>query len=436
MRHPNRFRAAAGRIAAAAVLLAAAACATNIDTTDDTTAPTAPTAEDTAPAAPEPTQPADSTPATTQARTRDTAPATTAAAGEPQAQPEESEEPDSPAEPADDETQTDEDGAVDDDSESENEGAPEQESVSDDNSETGEADTEPETADEDSTEDDEPAAEPATEIDRVRGLLDALTVAAEATGDYDRDLFKHWTDADRDGCDARKEVLLAEATRAPQIGSRCALSGGEWLSRYDGKTTSGTGTGFDVDHLVPLQEAWQSGARDWNPNRREQYANYLDYPDALIAVSASSNRSKGARDPAEWLPPSALVHCWYAAAWINVKTIFDLTIDQTEANALDGILDGCDDNDLNTWPQAQTAPDTEDETGSDEEDAQADEAATETDPADDDCHPAYEPCLPNLPGDALNCGDLTADQKPVRVKEIGVDPYRLDRDNNGSGCTS
>ena len=54
----------------------------------------------------------------------------------------------------------------------------------------------------------------------------------------------------------------------------------------------------------------------------------------------------------------------------------------------------------------------------------------------DDCHPAYEPCLPNLPGDALNCGDLTADQKPVRVKEIGVDPYRLDRDRNGLGCTS
>ncbi|MYI14205.1 MAG: hypothetical protein F4108_00500, partial [Acidimicrobiaceae bacterium] len=53
-----------------------------------------------------------------------------------------------------------------------------------------------------------------------------------------------------------------------------------------------------------------------------------------------------------------------------------------------------------------------------------------------DCHPAYTPCLPNLPGDALNCGDLTSDQKPVTVNEIGVDPYRLDRDGDGRGCTS
>ena len=62
---------------------------------------------------------------------------------------------------------------------------------------------------------------------------------------------------------------------------------------------------------------------------------------------------------------------------------------------------------------------------------------TDTDETgDSDCHPAYSPCLPNLPGDALNCGDLTADQKPVTVLEIGVDPYRLDRDGDGEGCTS
>ena len=64
-----------------------------------------------------------------------------------------------------------------------------------------------------------------------------------------------------------------------------------------------------------------------------------------------------------------------------------------------------------------------------------DEPEIEPEPAGD-CHPAYEPCLPNLPGDALNCGDLTSGQKPVRVKEIGVDPYRLDRDGDGQGCTS
>ena len=415
MRHPDSFRAAAGRIAAAAVLLAAAACATNIDTTDDTTAPTAPTAEDTAPAAPEPTRPADTTPATAQARTRDTAPATTAAAGEPRAQPEESEEPDSPAEPADDETQTDEDGAADDNSESENEGAP------DDNGDTGEADTEPETADEDSTEDDEPA----TEIDRVHGLLDALTVAAETSGGYDRDLFRHWVDADGNGCDARREVLIAEAVVAPSVGSRCSLSGGEWLSRYDGKTTSGNGSSFDVDHMVPLAEAWESGARNWTADRREDYANDLGFADSLIAVSASSNRSKGARDPAEWLPPTQGVHCWYTAAWVQVKTRWNLTIDQAETDKIRSVLAGCDDDDLGNLPEAQTVAEG------------TTPAKTEAEPEPvNDCHPAYEPCLPNRAGDALNCGDLTSDQKPVRIKEIGVDPYRFDRDNDGWGCTS
>lgn len=61
------------------------------------------------------------------------------------------------------------------------------------------------------------------------------------------------------------------------------------------------------------------------------------------------------------------------------------------------------------------------------------DTTTQTTP---NCHPAYTPCLPNLPGDALNCGDLTSGQKPVTVNQIGVDPYRLDRDRDGRGCTS
>ena len=177
--------------------------------------------------------------------------------------------------------------------------------------------------------------------------------------------------------------------------------------------------------MVPLAEAWESGANDWTAARREQYANDLGFADSLIAVSASSNRSKGARDPAEWLPPTTGVHCWCAAAWVQVKTRWSLTVDQTEADKLQDVLAGCDDDDLGNLPEAQTAA----------EETEADETEAETEPVND-CHPAYEPCLPNLPGDALNCGDLTAEQKPVRVKVIGEDPYKLDRDNDGQGCTS
>ena len=268
-------------------------------------------------------------------------------------------------------------------------------------------------------------------------LLDALTVAAEQTGGYDRDLFRHWVDADGDGCDTRREVLIAEAVVAPTQGSRCALSDGEWTSRYDGLTEQGSGRGFDVDHLVPLAEAWESGAQGWLADRRERYANDLGYEQSLIAVSARSNRSKGAQDPATWLPPEADQHCWYAAAWVHVKTRWSLTVDAAEANTLRGVLSSCSEAALEVGLPAPVveAPATTTTTVAPATTTTTVAPAT-TQAPETDCHPAYTPCLPNLPGDALNCGDLTADQKPVTVNEIGVDPYRLDRDRNGVGCTS
>lgn len=90
-------------------------------------------------------------------------------------------------------------------------------------------------------------------------------------------------------------------------------------------------------------------------------------------------------------------------------------------------LEECDDSDLDAWPERRPSATATTETGRSDNSTQA---------KDDNCHPAYEPCLPNLPGDAINCGDLTVEQKPVTVKEIGVDPYRLDRDGDGRGCTN
>ena len=269
--------------------------------------------------------------------------------------------------------------------------------------------------------------EPSSGVAAVLALLDALSVAAEQPSGYDRDLFKHWTDEDGDGCDTRREVLLAEAVVAPTQASRCSLSDGEWISRYDGLTEQGSGTGFDVDHLVPLAEAWESGAHGWTADRREQYANDLGYEHSLVAVSARSNRSKGARDPATWLPPHTDQHCWYAAAWVHVKTRWSLTVDTVETDTVAGILSGCSDDALDVGLPAPVVQ---------EQGSITEEPATTTRSPEPDCHPAYTPCLPNLAGDALDCGDLTADQKPVTVDEIGVDPYRLDRDRNGVGCTS
>ena len=263
-------------------------------------------------------------------------------------------------------------------------------------------------------------------------LLEALPIEVEQRSGYDRSLFVLWVDADGDRCDTRREVLIAEAIVAPQVSAGCALSGGQWQSIYDGRSETGNGSGFDVDHLVPLAEAWDSGAHSWDSVTRRNFANDLSYEHTLVAVSASSNRQKGARDPAEWLPADRSVHCWYASAWIAVKTRWRLSVDANEARALRQIVAQCDDYQLGTTPQPAVlviaTPSTTTATST--------AVAAEPSSADDLCHPAYIPCLPNLPGDAVNCGDLESGQKPVQVREIGVDPYRLDRDKNGVGCTS
>jgi hypothetical protein len=85
---------------------------------------------------------------------------------------------------------------------------------------------------------------------------------------------------------------------------------------------------------VALAEAWDSGARDWSDQRREEFANDLSFSGSLVAVSAESNRSKSDKDPAEWLPPDASFHCQYFSLWIEVKTRWDLSVDDQELSAL------------------------------------------------------------------------------------------------------
>lgn len=169
----------------------------------------------------------------------------------------------------------------------------------------------------------------------LRARIDALPVAAEQRTGYDRDLFKHWIDADKNGCDTREEILIEEAISAPTVGPGCTLSGGAWFSYYDNKTTTDPST-FDIDHLTPLAEAWDSGAYRWDADTRMRYANDLDDQRSLVAVTASSNRSKSDRDPNEWMPPSTStnVACRYLVEWVATKTRWSLSIDTAEKNAL------------------------------------------------------------------------------------------------------
>ena len=165
-----------------------------------------------------------------------------------------------------------------------------------------------------------------------------LVVAEDKTSGYNRSLFKHWVDVDKDGCNTRAEVLIEEAVVKPKIGAKCKITGGKWLSAYDGKTITNASL-LDVDHMVPLAEAWRSGAWKWTAAQRQAYANDLDNSEALIAVTLSTNRSKGDKDPSLWMP--SIEQCTYLQNWISIKSKYSLTADTKEAEKLNSVFATC-----------------------------------------------------------------------------------------------
>ncbi|MFJ4329082.1 HNH endonuclease family protein [Streptomyces tricolor] len=184
------------------------------------------------------------------------------------------------------------------------------------------------------------AAPAATVTLPVRDALAQLPVRFEDRTGYERTKFKHWVDADKDGCNTRAEVLKAEAVLAPEQSATCRLSGGRWYSPYDDRYIAGP-SGLDIDHLVPLAEAWDSGASAWTAKERESYANDLGDDRALIAVSAASNRSKADQDPSTWLPPAEGYRCRYVTDWVADKMRWGLSIDTGEQAALAEVLSAC-----------------------------------------------------------------------------------------------
>ena len=167
----------------------------------------------------------------------------------------------------------------------------------------------------------------------------SLVTAPDYEGAYSRSAFKHWIDEDKNGCNTRAEVLIAEAVVKPKVGKRCVLTGGRWLSAYDGKKIK-KASQLDVDHMIPLAEAWRSGAWAWTPIQRQNFANDLSDPRALIAVSLSQNRSKGDKDPSRWLPK--IDQCIYISNWIAIKIRYSLSVDSAEAVTLDRYVASCE----------------------------------------------------------------------------------------------
>lgn len=190
------------------------------------------------------------------------------------------------------------------------------------------------------------------DVEEARAMLTGLAVTdrPRRASDYDRDAFgSSWHDIDDNGCNQRDDVLLRDAEPGSvrtgvQGGCDHDVLAGTWTDPYtarvlvlDDLKDPAQAQAVQIDHVVPLAEAWVSGAAAWDDRRREQYANDLD---ALLAVDGPTNASKGADDPAAWRPRKAF-QCAYAARWIATKARWSLSVDPSEVAALEEMLATC-----------------------------------------------------------------------------------------------
>jgi hypothetical protein len=247
-------------------------------------------------------------------------------------------------------------------------------------------------------------------------VLAAIPVQAEQPSGYDRSLFPHWLDLDGDGCSTRAEVLIRDSLTPAQVDPfGCEVVAGDWLSPYDGRQWTSP-SDVDIDHVVALKEAWDSGAWSWSTFQRTQFANDLDDRRTLRAVTDSVNQSKSDSDPSNWLPPLSGDWCRYLGDWIAIKARWHLTMDQSEVGQIRGVITTqCAALTIPAWPPAPVA---------------APPATPPPTTPPSNCAPSYPTvCIPPPPPD-LDCGEI-----PYRnFTALPPDPHNLDGDNDESAA--
>ena len=187
-----------------------------------------------------------------------------------------------------------------------------------------------------------PSNTQAAPIDALAALNNLEVKGRAAKTGYARSQFPHWSDPDRNGCDARNDTLKRDLTNITyKVGTRdCKVIAGQLLDPFSGKviTFSATKVVIDIDHVVALSNAWQTGAAYFDKSKRSQIAND---PLNLLAVDSKLNRQKGDGDAATWLPPSKAFRCEYVARQVAVKAKYGLWVTKPEKVAIDKILSTC-----------------------------------------------------------------------------------------------
>jgi hypothetical protein len=193
----------------------------------------------------------------------------------------------------------------------------------------------------------EPAAPASPEAPAGSALaaLEKLPVrAADNSPRYDRERFgEPWEDVDHNHCDTRDDILRRDLTKV-KLRDGCIVATGVLADPYTGKTISFNRSQrameIQIDHVVALSAAWQTGASKWSPDKRLHFAND---PENLLAVDGPTNQAKGDDNASEWLPPNARYRCPYVARQVGVKTRYGLWVEPTEKNAMRTVLKTCPD---------------------------------------------------------------------------------------------
>ena len=270
-----------------------------------------------------------------------------------------------------------------------------------------------------------PASAPAPDQQTALAALDTLTVKGRApkTG-YDRDQFgQAWADVDHNGCDTRNDILTRDLTdEVYKPGTHdCVVVTGTLADPYTATTINfvkGDGSSVDIDHVVALSDAWQTGAFAWDEATRTSLAND---PLNLLAVDYSANRQKGDSDAASWLPDNKGYRCTYVARQVAVKATYGLWVTAAEHDAIATVLTSCPNEPLPTRDGAPVQ-------------VTAQPPVTIPAPVDQPGAPVAAAPVAPLNGAYPNCAAArAANAAPLHTSDPGYSTS-LDRDGDGTAC--
>ncbi len=283
-----------------------------------------------------------------------------------------------------------------------------------------------------------PAAATAVPRSAVASTLPPVATIRPDLPSYNRADWGGWIDADGDCQKTRQEVLIAESLIAVMFKTerQCEVATGRWFGVFTASTVTIPGE-LDIDHLVPLKQAHDSGGWTWDKERKRQYANSLDDSDHLIAVTASANRSKGSRGPDAWKPANRSYWCEYATDWVRVKNTWGLTVTPGEAAALQEMLATCGAG-SQLQPTAAASPASAPAPTMSPAPTTAPAPTVAPAPAATTTPVGFNPANFIGKGDAFNCGDFENQaQAQAVLRADPSDPNRLDgRDQDGLACES